>query len=594
MSHPSSLAARVAAVAFIACLVPVAAGAAVDRAFLQEHALEPIPGSFLVQATTPQSVEAVGTVARAAGGFVAFEYAIVPGLVNVRGISDATAEALSTVAGVTRVLPDYVVDAGHAESMPIVGALVSQKQAAGVGDFDGAGVRVCVVDTGIRSTHVLFENRVDVAAGRDLVNGDLDPADDNGHGTHVGGTAAGGDGFLLSGAPFQGLAHEATLVAVKVLNASGQGSASWIIGGIGHCTDQGPNGGRADVINLSLGGGIFIGACDGDPMAQAANNAVASGVVVVAAAGNDCSPNAMGSPACGSSVIAVGATWDSSGSRSPRFGCLRGNCVDRDYNADDIACFSNRGSELDVVAPGAAVTSAAHGSDSGVVTYYGTSQATPHVAGLAALLLDQDPSRTPATVRQIIRSTARDLGAAGWDSTFGAGRMDVIAALSGTGGCGDGTCATNENPCGCPQDCGAPPAIETACANGLDDDCDGFTDCDDPDCSSSPNCVSPCGNGVCEIGESPCNCPQDCGFPATTETSCTNGIDDDCDGSIDGADPDCSGGVICGDGVCEGGSENCETCPQDCRNARRGRDCCGDGVCSGSENSRNCPIDCAG
>ena len=95
-----------------------------------------------------------------------------------------------------------------------------------------------------------------------------------------------------------------------MLDANGSGSFSDVIAGINYGADQTASGGRCDIINMSLGGGTFTGTCDSDSAAAAANNAVDAGVVVVASSGNDANTNAMGTPACGSKVIAVGATYD--------------------------------------------------------------------------------------------------------------------------------------------------------------------------------------------------------------------------------------------------------------------------------------------
>lgn len=191
-------------------------------------------------------------------------------------------------------------------------------------------------------------------------------------------------------------------------------------------------------------------------------------------------------------------------------------------------------------------------------------------------------------------------------------------------GCGDGVCAPPENPCSCPADCG-PPAISEAglCADGIDNDCDGLTDCADMDCAATPVCG--CGNGTCAPPESPCTCGIDCGPVAFSEvpgTTCGDGIDNDCDGPVDCADPDCATdpNCLCGDTVCLPG-EIC-TCPADCgppaasetpgTNCTDGldNDCdaridcadldcaadpdclCGDGSCSSGEDPCNCPADC--
>jgi len=102
--------------------------------------------------------------------------------------------------------------------------------------------------------------------------------------------------------------------------------------------------------------------------------------------------------------------------------------------------------------------------------------------------------------------------------------------------CDDGTCDPGEDQCNCPQDCGTPPSTETSCTDGEDNDCDTDVDCDDTDCIGDPACPS-CDDGTCDPGEDQCNCPEDCGTPPATETNCTDGIDEDCDGQADCDDP---------------------------------------------------------
>ncbi len=113
--------------------------------------------------------------------------------------------------------------------------------------------------------------------------------------------------------------------------------------------------------------------------------------------------------------------------------------------------------------------------------------------------------------------------------------------------CGDGNCDLgDEDQCSCPSDCGAPPANETpslTCTDGVDNDCDTLTDCDDPDCSTDTACAPFCGNGNCDSNEDRCNCPDDCGTPPSNEVpgaTCADGNDNDCDGLSDCDDPDCA------------------------------------------------------
>ncbi len=231
------------------------------------------------------------------GGLVKYEYTtVLPNVLNLRNLTAQDVEALKKTPGVAKVEEDVY----HAnvlllhDSSPLIRALQSQITAAGL-SADGTGVRICVVDTGIDMDHIMYSSRIDAAASYDFHNNDPNPDDDHGHGSHVSGIALGGTGISwdpcgTGSMPFQGVAPSATLIGAKVLNSGGGGFDSNIIAGIDHCADQSPSGGRADVINMSIGTGNYAGPCT-HSWAVAANNAVANGVVAVAASGNENNSN---------------------------------------------------------------------------------------------------------------------------------------------------------------------------------------------------------------------------------------------------------------------------------------------------------------
>ncbi|MEB3197755.1 MAG: S8 family serine peptidase [Candidatus Sericytochromatia bacterium] len=226
------------------------------------------------------------------------------------------------------------------------------------------GPLVAVIDTGILATHPDLAGQI--AGGKDFVNKDDDPTDDNGHGTHVAGIVAaiGNNGVGISG-----VAPKARLLSVKVLSASGAGSNAGVIEGINYAVAQG-----AKVINLSLGSGFKSLA-----MESAVKAAQAAGCLVVAAAGND-GVSTTSYPAGFAGVVSVGSTT----------------------SADTRSSFSNFGSWVTVAAPGSSIQST---YKAGYAFLSGTSMAAPHVAGLAALLMAAKPAWSVQTVKQAIETT---------------------------------------------------------------------------------------------------------------------------------------------------------------------------------------------
>ncbi|HEY1133010.1 MAG TPA: S8 family serine peptidase, partial [Nocardioides sp.] len=221
-------------------------------------------------------------------------------------------------------------------------------------DRTGAGVTAFVIDTGIDSDHPEFAGRV--TSGYDAIGDGNGTEDCQGHGTHVAGTIGG---------TTYGVAKDVDLVAVRVLNCSGSGTNAGVIAGMDWVAE---NGGAGSVANMSLGGGA-------DPATDAAvDRMVAAGVTTVVAAGNETQDACNSSPAAAESAITVAASDD----------------------ADQIAYFSNFGDCVDIFAPGVDITSAWTGG--GTDTISGTSMASPHVAGAAALYLEATPGATPAQV----------------------------------------------------------------------------------------------------------------------------------------------------------------------------------------------------
>ena len=228
----------------------------------------------------------------------------------------------------------------------------------------GSGVTAYIIDTGIRTSHSQFGGRASV--GFDAMGGN--GQDCNGHGTHVAGTVGGST---------YGVAKGVRLVAVRVLSCSGSGSTSGVIAGVDFVTSNHATGARA-VANMSLGGGVSTA------LDTAVNNSINDGVTYAIAAGNSNANASNSSPARVAAAITVGSST----------------------RTDARSSFSNFGSVVDIFAPGSSITSAWSTSDTATNTISGTSMATPHVAGMAARIL-QSGFASPASVRNTIVNTAQ-------------------------------------------------------------------------------------------------------------------------------------------------------------------------------------------
>ena len=273
----------------------------------------------------------------------------------------------------------------------------------------GGGRKVAVLDTGYNYLHPELSSSY--LGGKDFVNDDNDPMDDEGHGSHVAGIIT-ADGIDPKA---KGVAPDAGVIAGKVLDETGSGYFSDVVAGIYWVTD-GPDGITgtgdefgADAINLSLGTGapyVYRGFCDGvlPDLTNAIKYAIQKNVTVAVAAGNSGS-SGVSIPGCISYSTAVGAV----------------------NSSDKVASFSGRGNSLDITAPGVNIYSAVLGSL--YATWSGTSMATPMVAGVIALVKNAHPEYTHSQTESKLFSTAKDLGKAGKDKDYGWGRVRADKAV---------------------------------------------------------------------------------------------------------------------------------------------------------------------
>lgn len=329
------------------------------------------------------------------GGAIKHSYRIVPAV--SASIPESAIAGLSRHPLVTVVEMDGEVQAiGFEEELDNTWGVkrISAGQVHSSGSL-GAGVGVAVIDSGFDYTHPELSGVF--AGGYDFVNGDSDPMDDNGHGTHVAGTVAAardGDGVV-------GASPSAMVYGLKTLSASGSGSWSFVVAALDWAAENG-----VKVTNNSYGASQNPGS-----IVQAAfDNTYQSGMLHIAAAGNagNCGGkgNSVGYPARFASVMAVAAT-----------------------NQNDARpCWSSTGPDVEISSPGSGINSTLLGGGYGTMS--GTSMASPHVAGTAALVIAAGETNN-AAVRNILNSTADPLGNS---SYYGSGMVNAVSAVAAVGG----------------------------------------------------------------------------------------------------------------------------------------------------------------
>ncbi len=396
------------------------------------------------------------------------------------------------------------LDPGGRGTLAQSGPLVGSTTAVGAG-LDGTGVTVAVVDTGVDGSHpdlsgalvaehCVCENEDGSGCcpdGSVEQDGPGAAEDENWHGTFVAGiVASGGEEAPL------GMAPGVDLVAVRVMDASnGFQYASQVTAGLDWLLSGAVD---VDVVNMSLSThSDYAGLCDDAEayivaMAQAVEELRARGAVVFASSGNDGSTEALGAPGCISHVVTVGAVYDAD------VGAFDGAvCWDTETRADQVCCFSDSSDALDVLAPGAWITSSALGLTA--FESWGTSFATPHAAGIAALVRQMDPSLDADALEALLSDTGKRVQDDRTGLEFP--RLDVLAAVrtypedcadqldnnhDGDADCADAQCAGATGAAGEPCE----PDGEAACHDTFDNDGDGRSDCDDADCASAPGCES--------------------------------------------------------------------------------------------------------
>jgi len=346
-------------------------------------------------------------------------------------ISKSGFDKLKNHPDVVQIFLDREVHATLAESRPLINA----DDVENILGYTGKRITVCVVDSGVDYNHPAlgggFGPGFKVVGGYDFCNwlwclgpNDPNPMDENGHGTHVAGIVASQD------STHRGIAPLANIAAVKVLNSRGSGTSSAITAGIDWCVNNAATF-NIKVITMSIGDGKQWSSTNcpkhSDPSLQNAYNA---GIFTDAASGNENFTNGINYPACSPYVTSVGATYDADVGYKDW-----GVCTDSTTQTDQIVCFTNRDSNLDLLAPGSIITSTA--SSQGTVcgapggTFgdcSGTSMAAPHVAGAAALLLESDQNYKPSYIEAFLKYAGVPIFDSPTNSTFP--RIDAFAAFA--------------------------------------------------------------------------------------------------------------------------------------------------------------------
>lgn len=330
------------------------------------------------------------------------------GLINVL-YGEVTTEGLKRLEKNPKVRRVYVprpIYPSTSESL----SLINVKKEVWAEGITGNGEVVCVVDTGISYTNSAFGNCArtnnindgscdKVIGGFDIGGNDTDPYDDSWpqpHGTHVAAVVAGN----------KGVAPDAKLVAVKIAGNVSRWGETTLSKGILWCTRNAENY-SISTIQISINiGGHYSGICDDTALQDSVESAVGKNITVVVSTGNDGFLNKIASPACSPGAIPIGAVYDSDLGREPDSGTYQNispsmdHCYDQDAKEDKIACFTNRGSKLHLLAPGGKISAIANREG------WGTSLAAPHVSGTVALLQEFNKKKTMEDYWHLMRYSA--------------------------------------------------------------------------------------------------------------------------------------------------------------------------------------------
>jgi subtilisin len=379
--------------------------------------------SWIVTLKRGEDLALAARISKKAGGKVGLTYSHALHGFQFKGSANAAA-ALAKNPRVKSVTPDHAVYLTEIVPNGIsrihAWSFSGPTQGAYQAGFTGAGARIAILDTGIDLAHPDLAASIDNASGKNCLNSTLPPQDGHGHGTHVSGTAA----APLNGEGVVGVAPEATLVAIKMFDDAGNSSEALSLCALDRVIQLNSDASSAndiDVASMSWGEHRAWGDCSSDPLHGAICTARASGAILVAGAGNEAVDAGDFVPAAFPEVISVSALSDFDGEPERLGGCQFVPSLFW-YECDDtMAFFSDYGPSVDVIAPGVNVNSTWTGG--GYMTIDGTSMATPHVAGVVALMRAEYAALTAAVALDILVATGEcpNGQAANADGTAGCG-----------------------------------------------------------------------------------------------------------------------------------------------------------------------------
>ncbi len=362
---------------------------------------------------TKKDILAILDIDRNLNGLFLREYYDLFNGISIKRISEDLVVKIKKHPNVKDIFPNYKIYATLDKSVPLINADDVWEIKDDLGKtLTGQGITIAILDTGVDYNHIDLKDNYILEGSYDFVNNDTDPMDDNGHGTHVTGIAVGKG--IESNYQYVGVAPDAKFYSFKILDHNGEGNFSSYYDAMIRALDPNNDGDYSDPVDIvSLSFGTKIPGNPDDSLCQILDNVVNAGVTVVVAAGNlGPKSNSITSPGCARRSICVGST-------------NKNDIIASTSSRGPVEWNSNSIEKPDIVAPGVSIKSTKN--TGGYELNSGTSMATPHVAGAAALIKQDAPEFDTDDIKQVLRHSSKDIG---YDiNTQGNGRIDVLNAI---------------------------------------------------------------------------------------------------------------------------------------------------------------------